>query len=138
MTATIPGSHKNLLKDPICAALTTVMPDGQPQTTVVWCNYDGKHVLINTMRGFRKEKNMRINPKVTLLVFNPQNPLRYIEVRGEVQLTDEGAMEHLNELSQLYTGKSQYFGEVVPLDLKERETPVKGIITPKRVIIDPT
>ncbi len=113
------------------------MPDGQPQTTVVWCNYDGEHVLINTMHGFRKEKNMQINPKVTLLVFHPQKPLRYIEVRGEVQLTDEGAMEHLNELSQLYTGKSQYFGDVVPLELKEREIPVKGIITPKRVIIDP-
>ena len=89
------------------------------------------------MRGFRKEKNMRINPKVTLLVFHPQKPLRYIEVRGEVQLTDEGALAHLNELSELYTGKSQYFGEVLPLELKERETPVKGIITPKRDIINP-
>jgi hypothetical protein len=59
----IPDSYLDLVNGPRVAALTTVMPDGQPQTTVVWCNFDGTHVLVNTMRGFRKEKNMRLNPR---------------------------------------------------------------------------
>ena len=57
------------------------MPDGRPQTTVVWCDYGGTYVRINTMRGFRKEKNMRGNPRVTLLCYDPHEPLRYLEVR---------------------------------------------------------
>ncbi|MBN1284817.1 MAG: PPOX class F420-dependent oxidoreductase [Anaerolineae bacterium] len=133
-TATIPESHRDLLDGPVCAALTTVMPDGQPQSTVVWCNYDGAHVLINTMRGFRKEKNMRANPKVTLLVYEPHNPLRYLEVRGEVvEMTEAGAMDHLNRLSELYTGQSPYFGEVVSADFQARETPVLCKIFPTHV-----
>jgi Pyridoxamine 5'-phosphate oxidase len=58
MMTEIPESHRDLLNGPRVAALTTVMPDGYPQTTVVWCNYDGTYVLVNTMRGFQKEKNM--------------------------------------------------------------------------------
>jgi PPOX class probable F420-dependent enzyme len=113
------------------------MPNGQPQTTVVWCNYDGTHVLINTMRGFRKEKNMRANPKVTIFAYEPHNPLRFLEIRGTVvEMTEEGAMEHLDQLSELYTGKSPYFGGIAPAHLKERETPVLCKIVPTRVIAE--
>jgi PPOX class probable F420-dependent enzyme len=135
MQIKIPESHRDLLDGPRVAALTTVMPDGQPQTTVVWCNFDGTHVLVNTMRGFRKERNMRRNPKVTLLCYDPRNPLRSLEVRGTVEeMTETGAMEHLDRLSELYVGRSPYFGACVPAELKEQETPVLCRIRPTRVV----
>jgi PPOX class probable F420-dependent enzyme len=131
----IPETFSDLLDAPPVAALTTVMPDGQPQTTVVWCNYDGTHVLVNTMRGFRKEKNMRRNPKVTLLCYDPRNPLRYLEVRGTVvEMTEAGAMEHLDRLSELYVGRSPYFGACVAAELRETETPVLCRILPTHVV----
>jgi PPOX class probable F420-dependent enzyme len=135
MTATIPDSHKDLLEGPISVALTTVMSDGQPQSTVVWCDFDGKHVRVNTMSRFQKAKNMRANPKVTILAFRRKQPLRFIEVRGTVvEMTEQGAEQHLDELAVLYTGKSPYFGEVIPLEYKDRETPVLCKILPTRVV----
>ncbi len=135
MPIKIPDSHLDLIAGPVSVALTTVMPDGQPQTTVVWCNTDGTHVLINTMSRFQKAKNMRRNPKVTILGYRRDDPLRYIEVRGMVvEMTEEGAMAHLDELAELYTGKSPYFGEVLPVEWKEKETPVICKIQPTRII----
>lgn len=135
MTIKIPDSHIDLIEGPISVALTTVMPDGQPQTTVVWCNYDGSHVLVNTMSRFQKAKNMRANPKVTLFAWRRSDPLRYLEVRGTVvEMTEEGAMQHLDDLAVLYTGKAPYFGEVIPAEWKDRETPVLCKIAPTRVV----
>ena len=136
MKIEIPESHRDLLNGPRVAALTTVMPDGQPQTTVVWCNFDGTHLLVNTMRGFRKEKNMRLNPKVTLLCYDPRQPLRSLEVRGTVvKMTEEGAMEHLDGLGELYTGKKPYFGNCVPIELKGKEIPVLCKIMPTHITV---
>jgi PPOX class probable F420-dependent enzyme len=87
----IPASHRDLVDCPPVAALTTVLPDGYPQTSVV-CDFDGECVRVNTMRGFAKERNMRRNPRVTLLCYDPRQPLRYLEVRGTVvQMTEAGA-----------------------------------------------
>jgi len=135
MPIEIPESHRDLLNGPRVAALTTVMSDGSPQTTVVWCNFDGTHVLINTMCGFRKEKNMRANPKVTLLCYDPRRPLRYLEIRGRVvEMTEAGALDHLDGLSELYTGRKPYFGECVPVEFEEKETPVLCKILPTHVV----
>jgi len=135
MPAKIPETHWDLINGPRVAALTTVMPNGRPQTTVVWCNFDGTHVLVNTMRGFRKEKNMRANPKVTLLCYDPRKPLRSLEVRGTVvEMTEEGAMEHLDGLSELYIGRKPYFGECVPAELRETEFPILCKILPTHVV----
>ncbi len=132
----IPESHLDLLNSPRVAALTTVMPDGQLQTTVVWCNFNGTHVMVNTMRGFRKEKNMRANPKVTLLCYDPRKPLRYLEIRGKVvEMTEEGALEHLDKICELYTGKKPYFGECVPAEFKEKEKPILCKILPMHVTV---
>lgn len=134
---TIPESHRDLLAGPVNVVLTTVLPDGQPQTTPVWCNLDGNEVLINTMKGFRKEKNMRLNPKVTLLAYRLKDPLTNIEVRGEVvEMTEEGALEHLNELNMLYTGKPNFFGDCVEEELRHKFTPVKVKIKPTRVRVE--
>ena len=136
MSATIPDDFLDLVNGPRVAALTTVMPDGQPQTTVVWCDFDGAHVRVNTMRGFRKEKNMRANPKVTLLCYDPREPLRSLEIRGQVvEMTEVGALEHLDGLSLLYTGQAPYFGACVPAELAATGTPVLCKILPTRVVI---
>ena len=124
----IPESHQDLLDGDICVALTTVMPDGQPQITPVWCNRDGEYVLLNTMRGFRKEKNMRADPKVTLLAYDPKHPLRSLEIRGTVvEMTEDGALEHLDHLTQLYMHKSdaRFFGDSIPAQLQATYVPVK-------------
>jgi len=135
MSSSIPKSFLDLANGPRVAALSTVMPNGQPQTTVVWCDYDGTYVRVNTMRGFQKEKNMRANRKVTLLCYDPRQPLRSLEIRGEVvEMTEEGAMEHLDGLSNLYTGKSPYFGKCVSAELKETETPVLCKILPTHIV----
>ena len=130
----IPENFLDLVDCPRVAALTTLMPDGQPQTTAVWCDFDGTYVRVNTMRGFRKEKNMRLNPRVTLLCFDPREPLRSLEVRGRVvEMTEAGAMEHLDGLSERYTGAEPYFGACVPAEFKEKEIPVLCKILPIHV-----
>src|SRR5512143_2876668 len=102
----IPASHRDLVECPPVAALTTVMADGYPQTSVVWCDFDGVYVRINTMRGFAKERNMRRDPRVTLLCYDPGEPLRYLEIRGTVvSMTEDGAVDHLDELASKYAGR---------------------------------
>jgi PPOX class probable F420-dependent enzyme len=134
--ARVPAGHFDLVDCPRVAALTTVMPDGTPQTSVVWCDFDGSHVRVNTMRGFQKERNMRRNPRVTLLCYDPRAPLRYLEVRGVVvEMTEVGALAHLNRISSAYLGKPvEYFGDVLPAALAESETPVLCLIEPTHVL----
>jgi PPOX class probable F420-dependent enzyme len=135
----LPESHQDLLDGDSNIVLTTLMPDGRPQTTPVWCNRDGHYILINTMRGFQKEKNMRHNPKVTLLAYKPRHPLHNIEIRGTVvEMTEDDALEHLNQLTSLYMHKpeAEFFGDSIPADLKERYTPVKITILPTRIRVE--
>ena len=135
MRAQIPASHRDLVDCPPVAALTTVMPDGYPQTSVVWCDFDGGDVRVNTMRGFAKERNMRRNPRVTLLCYDPREPLRYLEVRGTViEMKEEGALEHLDRLSSKYAGREvRYFGDMIPARFAETEVPVLCRIRPTYV-----
>ena len=78
---------------------------------------------------------MRLNPRVTLLCFDPREPLRYLEVRGIVEeMTEAGALEHLDGLSQRYTGLTPYFGGCVPAELAATETPVLCRIRPMHVV----
>ena len=126
MGTQIPESHRDLLAGPVNVVLSTVMPDGQPQATPVWCNLDGNDVLINTMKEFQKQKNMRLNPKITLLAYRLNEPHRNIEVRGQVvEMTEEDALEHLNQLNLLYTDKPNFFGDSIDADLINKFTPVK-------------
>jgi len=132
----VPASHLDLVECPPVAALTTLMPDGSPQTSVVWCDFDGTFVRVSTMRGFRKERNMRADPRVTLLCYDPAQPLRYLEVRGRVEeMTLEGALEHLDALASKYAGRPiRYFGECIPAHFAETETPVLCRIRPVHVV----
>ena len=132
----IPETHLDLVECPRVAALTTVMPDGSPQTSVVWCDFDGELVRVNTMRGFQKERNMRRNPRVTLLCYDPRDDGRYLEVRGTVEeMTEDGAMAHLDALTAKYAGRPmRYFGECVPAVLAETEVPVLCRIRPTHIV----
>ncbi len=132
----IPASHRDLVECPPVAALTTVMPDGSPQTSVVWCDVDGTYVIVNTMRGFQKERNMRRDPRVTLLCYDPRQPLRYLEVRGTVvEMTEDGATAHLDRLASKYAGRSiRYFGDAIPAHFAETEIPVLCRIRPTHVV----
>jgi PPOX class probable F420-dependent enzyme len=132
----IPESHLGLAECPRVAALTTVMPDGSPQTSVVWCDLDGDFVRVNTMRGFQKERNMRRDPRVTLLCYDPREPSRYLEVRGRVvELTDVGAAEHLDALASKYLGRPvRYFGDVIAAQHAATEIPVVCRILPTHVV----
>lgn len=130
----VSADHVDLLERPLIGALTTLLPDGRPQTQPVWYGYDPPWVLINTMRGFRKERNMRADPRVTLLVIDPANSSRWIEVRGLVELIDAGAGEHLDLLSQRYAGVPHFFGGCVSAEFAEHEVPIIGRISAIRVV----
>jgi PPOX class probable F420-dependent enzyme len=132
----IPASHRDLAECPPVAALTTVTPDGSPQTSVVWCDFDGQCLRVNTMRGFAKEHNMRRNPRVTLCCYDPHQPLRYLEVRGTVvEMTQAGAAEHLDALASKYAGRPiRYFGDAIPAHFADTEHPVLCRIRPTHIV----
>ncbi|MCB9420283.1 MAG: PPOX class F420-dependent oxidoreductase [Ardenticatenaceae bacterium] len=134
MSIQIPQSHVDLLTDPVCVTLVTVMPDGQPQASVIWCDYDGQHVLVNTARGRQKERNLTERPMATILAIDPQNPYRYLEVRGRVaEATEKGAVESINSLAQQYVNQPTYYGGVAPAEQANKETRVLFKIEPIHV-----
>jgi PPOX class probable F420-dependent enzyme len=103
-----PKEFLDLLNDESKAFLylATIMPDGSPQVTPVWFSTDGEHILINTNEGRVKDRNMKARPKVAMTIQDPNDPYRYLGVRGEVAgYTREGADEHINQLSLRYDGK---------------------------------
>ena len=110
MAVPIPEAFRDLLDRPVVVGLVTVMPDGQPQATPVWVDFDGTYVRINTKQGRQKAKNMQPGAKVTVLAIDPDNTGRWMEVRGQVVLvTEEGAVDHINALSLKYDGVADFF-----------------------------
>jgi len=102
-------NYEDLLQKPTFANLGTLMPDGSPQVTPIWFDYDGKYFIYNSARGRVKDKNVRRDPRVSLTIQDPQNPYRYLEVRGKVvEITQEGADDMINKLSQKYLGQAVY------------------------------
>ena len=107
--AGIPQSHVDLLTKKSMAHLVTLLPDGKPQSTPVWVDYDGKYVLINTAVGRLKDKNMQRDPRVAFSITDPENPYRYLEVRGRVvERTKAGADQHIDALAKRYLGQDKY------------------------------
>jgi PPOX class probable F420-dependent enzyme len=120
MSVAIPETHVDLVEKPLVASLATAMPDGQPQTTLIWFEFDGAKVLFTTGRGTQKEKNILLDPRVSLLARDPDNPYRYLEIRGTVESINEaGAMEQLNQLAQRYTGHPMFTETDIFLSLSE-------------------
>jgi PPOX class probable F420-dependent enzyme len=109
MAATIPEKYRDLFSKQAFAHLGTVMPDGSPQVTPVWVDYDGNHIRVNTAKGRVKDRNMRRNKKVALSITDPENPYRHVTVRGEVEdITEQGADAHIDSLAKKYLGKDKY------------------------------
>ena len=97
---------KDLAQGKNFAALTTLMPDGHPQTQIMWVSADDEHVIINTQLDRQKYRNVLADPRVTVTVFDADNPYRYVEARGRVARTQDGAAAaaSIDELSRKYTG----------------------------------
>jgi PPOX class probable F420-dependent enzyme len=137
MAIPLPATHRELFCQPRHGVLTTMMPNGQPQSSVVWVDYDGAHVLLNTTLERQKGRNMRRNPKVTVLVIDPLDQSRWIEVRGQVRdMTTEGAEAHADKLTQRYTPKRRFYGDIYPVEQKYKETRVIVKIEPLKIAVD--
>jgi PPOX class probable F420-dependent enzyme len=105
----IPDSHRDLFQKKAFANLATLMPGGQPQVTPVWVDYDGRYVLINTAEGRQKDKNLMRDGRVALAIMDPDNPYRYLEIRGRVaERTREGADAHIDSMAKKYLGQDKY------------------------------
>lgn len=126
-----------LLAKPLPAVLTTVASDGRLQSTPVWFVCDGHRLLLSTMLEFAKARNLKREPVASLLVVDPDDRSDWVEVRAEVSLDGEGAVEVLDDISHRYTGLRPYFGEVVPAELATSEHPVTCRLTPVRIITPP-
>jgi len=101
----LPENLLDLLSKPSPCFLSTIMADGSPQVTETWVGTDGEYVIVNTVVGFVKARNVERDPRVALAIQDPENPFRYIQVRGEVlAMTTEGGAENIEALSQKYTG----------------------------------
>jgi PPOX class probable F420-dependent enzyme len=139
MSNSIPESHVDLLLEPVNAVLSTLMPDGQPQMSIVWADYDGESVLINTTLERQKGKNMLLDPKVNVLIIDPKNGNRYLEIRGRVLgYTQEGAIPHADKQARAYSNNKQkhFYGDIYPKEQQELETRVIFKISPIKVNTD--
>lgn len=127
--ATIPEEYRDLLDGPVVVSLATVLEDGQPQVHPVWADFDGEHVRLNTGAGRAKHRNMEDRPQVTVLAVDPQNPFRWMEVRGKVVRTDmDGADAHIDKLAKDYLGVDVYPGHTPDEDR------IIAYVEPTRVI----
>lgn len=127
MPASIPASHRNLLVGPLVVTLNTVTPDGQPHSSVVWCRLVGDRIQIVTPGDAQKIWNIQHNPRVSLLAVDTGDPFRYIEVRGEANLSTENAITILREIAREY-GYPQYnTGRLVEQRVVITITPMKVI-----------
>jgi PPOX class probable F420-dependent enzyme len=103
--------YRDILDKKGFAHLATVGTDGRPQVTPVWVDFDGSHVRINTARGRVKDRNLAKNPQVALSIQDPDNPYRYVQIRGRVtEMTEQGADAHIDGLAKKYMGVDRYPG----------------------------
>jgi len=109
MSQAIPEKYRDLFTKKAFASLATLMPDGQPQVTPVWCDVEGDLVIINTAKGRQKDRNLRRDPRVALSIIDPDNPYRYLELRGRVaEITEQGAAAHIDKMAKKYLGVDKY------------------------------
>jgi len=107
--ATIPPEFRDLFERPAFANLATIRADGSPHVSPVWVDYDGTYVRFNSARGRAKVDHVARDPRVDLSIQDPENPYRYVEVRGRVEVTtEEGADKHIDALAKKYLGKDRY------------------------------
>jgi PPOX class probable F420-dependent enzyme len=103
--ATLTDKHLDLLRGKNFAVVATVGEDGRPQTSVVWIDTDGENVVFNTTNSRAKGRNLRKDPRVSVSIWDNEDPYKYLEVEGAAELDENGAGEHINDLSHKYEGK---------------------------------
>jgi PPOX class probable F420-dependent enzyme len=109
MPASFPEKYVDLFAKKAFGAFTTLMPDGSPQTTPVWVDYHDGEIWVNSAVGRQKDKNVRRDPRVAIAVIDPDNPYRYVEVRGRVrEITQDGADAHIDAMARKYLGQDKY------------------------------
>ena len=109
MSQVIPDKYRDLFNKKAFASLGTLMPDGRPQVTPVWCDVEGDLVIINSAKGRQKDRNLRRDPRVSLAIIDPDNPYRYLELRGRVvEITEQGAAAHIDKMAKKYLGVDKY------------------------------
>ena len=109
MAGVIPDKYTDLFKKKAFASLGTLKPDGSPQVTPVWVDYDGKNIIVNTAEGRVKDRNLRRDGRVALAIIDPDNPYRYLGVEGKVaEVTNNGADAHIDKMAKKYLGKDKY------------------------------
>ncbi len=134
MSIRVPESHVDLLTGPYLQIIITLMPDGQPQASVVAGDYDGTHIRFTAQPSRQKIKNLQANPKVTVMVTDPKNIWRYIEVRGEVDaITKDGMLGFLDGIAMAYAKKPKYYGSLAPAELEGKEDRIMVRIRPTKV-----
>ena len=105
----IPDKYRDLFNKPAFGMLATLMPDGRPQVTPVWVDADDNTILVNTAKGRQKHKNVQRDPRVGVTLWDPDNPYRYVEIRGRVvEVTERGADQHIDKMAKKYLGKDKY------------------------------
>lgn len=105
----LPENYMDLFQKKAFGSLATIMPDGSPQVTPVWCDYDGTHVIVNSAKGRLKDRNIRRDPRVALTLIDPDNPYRYLEIRGRVvEITEQGGDAHIDKMAKKYLGADSY------------------------------
>jgi len=109
MAANIPEKYLDLFSKRAFGNLATTMPDGYPQVTPVWLDLDGGFIRFNSARGRQKDRNVRRDPRVALSIMDPDNPYRYMEIRGRVvEIQEDGADDHINRLAKKYLDVDKY------------------------------
>lgn len=109
MAAKLDAKVAKLFQEPNFAYLTTLMPDGSPQVSPVWVDYDGSHIVVNTAEGRAKPRNVRKDPRVAVAIADRKNPYQYAGVRGKVvEVTPDGADAHIDRLAKKYIGQDRY------------------------------
>lgn len=109
MPQTIPEKYRDLFSKRAFASLATLMPDGRPQVTPVWVDIEGDLILVNSAKGRQKDKNLRRDPRVSLAIIDPDNPYRFLELRGRVvEITEQGADAHIDKMAKKYLGQDKY------------------------------
>ena len=108
MLIDLPEAVSTIFDAPEFATLATLQPDGQPQLTVVWVAREGHDLLMSTVKGRQKHRNLERDPRATVLVYPKANPYSYVEVRGTVTMTEQGGREFIDRLNLEYTGGDRY------------------------------
>ncbi len=105
----IPDSHKDLLESMALAHVATLGPSGEPQSNPVWFDWDGEHVRFSQTKTRQKYRNAKRDPRIALSLVDPEDPYRYLEIRGVVERIEEDPeLAFINSMSKKYRGEDEY------------------------------